>query len=206
MYRLKACAYVCILFPNVSLIREYIQNIFELCLIYHLLSGMTHACLCGSQKSHLSFLTLSSITSSLALYRCAKTPFIFTESKFSASILLRYFRHFLWSLAGCGFQGRQQGERALMTLPCPWFENMADRCEEMETHDCLQSESFKYNTPKPTLEFDPTWVPGAYQSHSITPLFNWTGERKYSENSQDEGKERSLTNSWCCKTELEEIN
>lgn len=113
-------------------------------MIYHLLSGIIHTCLYGSQKSHLSFPTLSSITSSLALHWCAEfyTPFVFTKSKFNASILLRYFKHFLQTLAECGFQGRQQGEGTLMTLPSPWFENMASRGEEMETHDCLQSESF----------------------------------------------------------------
>lgn len=29
-----------------------------------------------------------------------------------------------------------------MTLPFLWFENMASKREEVETHDCLQSESF----------------------------------------------------------------
>jgi len=39
-------------------------------------------------------------------------------------------------------------------------------------------------------------MPGVHQSHSITPLLNWTGERKYDERlkGQDKDRERSLTN------------
>ena len=43
---------------------------------------------------------------------------------------------------------------------------------------------------------DPGWMPGPHQSHSITPLLNWTGERKLNERlvGRDKDRERSLTN------------
>lgn len=46
--------------------------------------------------------------------------------------------------------------------------------------------------------FDLGWTPGAYQSHSISPLLNQTGERKDKKRLMDQvkGKERSLS-SYC---------
>lgn len=42
----------------------------------------------------------------------------------------------------------------------------------------------------------PRWTPGACQSHSISPLLNWTGERMYKKRLMDQVKarERSLSN------------
>ena len=43
---------------------------------------------------------------------------------------------------------------------------------------------------------DPGWMPGAYQSHFIIPLLNWTRERKYNNRlmGRDKDSERSLSN------------
>ena len=40
---------------------------------------------------------------------------------------------------------------------------------------------------------DPGWMPSAHQSRSITPLLNWTGERKYNERLVGRDKDREIT-------------
>lgn len=89
VYRLKACVYACIVFPNVFHVADQRQKILWItCDIPHIIWCDT--CLSSSQKSYLHFLTLTSIRSSLALHWCTyfDAAFVFTMDKFSASVLL----------------------------------------------------------------------------------------------------------------------
>jgi len=36
-------------------------------------------------------------------------------------------------------------------------------------------------------------MPGAHQSHSVTPLLSWTGERKYNKRLMGPDKDREIT-------------
>jgi len=41
-------------------------------------------------------------------------------------------------------------------------------------------------------------MPGAHQNHSITPLLNWTGERKYDERLEGQDKDRETSLATYC--------
>ena len=113
------------------------------------------------------------------------------SSPLSLSLLKRH----TWSVPG-----RKELSSDVGGMPGLWFlvqvscSSITAAARDMR----LTGKKYRLRALKPFCMWwvDPGWTPGAHQSHSITHLLSWTGERKHNERfmGQDKDRERSLTN------------